>query len=329
MCSNPARAGIVPAAVLWLVATASAQTQEVIYADGRRVEVEDARKGSGERWTATIDGHRTVLRPGEVVAVVIGSEETVIIPALDEGPLSPASQAALASAVDPKNRSYQPALAQVVTPPSRAVFEAFESLVQDKDKRLRARGIEGLVHLRTRESVLAAAAAVLAEKKKSVRRDAASALFAAQEVFKRSEGADLVTAGLEDKERVVRYVFAMLAPADHEAAKAVLRDEGLTDRDHHVREAAALELGRRGDSAGESVLVGMLARQKLPGFGKDREAMERFLVLEHVAVCRTLGSFDSDTARAALVKAQSSPHEPVREAAKRALELRAKSSQQK
>ncbi|MCA8943084.1 MAG: hypothetical protein KDB80_11030 [Planctomycetes bacterium] len=296
-----------------------AQTQQVIYADGRRATVEDARKGSGDRWTVSLDGRRVVLRPGEVVAIVIGTEETVLIPSLGEAPPSPETTAMLASVADPKNQDFRTSLAQVVTPPTRAAFDAFEKLVADKNKKLRERGIEGLAHLRTRESVCAAAAAVLAEKDSGVRRDAASALFAAQEVFKRSDTGDLVKSGLEDKERVVRYVFAMLAPADDDAAKAILREQGIKDRDHHVRESAALELGRRGDDAGESILVGMLGRKKLPGFGNDRATMERFLIDEHVAVCAVLGTFESERARAALSKAAKSEHEAVRKAAEAAL----------
>jgi hypothetical protein len=99
----------------------------------------------------------------------------------------------------------------------------------------------------------------------------------------------------------------------------VLKADGLKSSDHHDRESAALELGRRGDSSGESILVGMLARDKLPGFDGGDALMETCLIQEQVEVCRVLGKLGSDSAKAALKKATASRREAVRKAAADAL----------
>ena len=76
--------------------------------------------------------------------------------------------------------------------------------------------------------------------------------------------------------------------------------------------------GRRGDASGESILISMLARAKLPGMD-DPVLGEKYLIEEQVAVCEVLGKFDTDTSRAALQKATKSPHEAVRKAAEASL----------
>jgi hypothetical protein len=117
----------------------------------------------------------------------------------------------------------------------------------------------------------------------------------------------------------VRIVFALLSPHDDAAATAVLRADGIKNADHHIRESSALELGRRGDGAGESILVGMLARSRLPGFDQDTALMEQYLIREQVEVAGVLGRLGTGSAKAALRKAATSRFEPVRKAAEAAL----------
>src|SRR5690606_14185359 len=141
-----------------------------------------------------------------------------------------------------------------------------------------------------------------------------------QEIVRRCDAAKSVERGIEDKDSVVRVVFALLAPADLAAGSAVLRTDGLKSRDHHIRESAALELGRRGDAAaGESVLIGMLGRNRLPGFDGAAAPMEELLVREQVEICRILGGHGSESGKAALRNATSSRFAAVRQAAERAL----------
>lgn len=303
-----------------LATTASAaRAAEIIFADGRRETVQEPRKDSQGRWTAVRDGHRTSLRPGDVVVVIDDAgSESVTIPSQAEPPDAPESAAALASLRDPKNDAWRASAERLGTRPTKALLDALVALTSDANKELRSRAIVGLTMLRTKEGVTAAAAAVLAEKDATLRREAASALFAVGEIFVRSESKDLVQAGISDRDAMVRIVFASLAPLDLEAAKAVLRTDGLKHGDHHVRESAAVQLGRRGDGAGESILVGMLARARLPGIDDDA-LMERMMTREKVEVCALLGKLGTDTAKAALRKAAASGVEAVRKAAEAAL----------
>lgn len=299
----------------------AAQAQVLVHADGRREAAANPRQDSKGRWMATVEGRRVVVKPGDVVAILHeNGKETVIIPTLSKDPITPEAKAVLASLRDTRNAAWREALSRLAAQPSQAVLDDLVALAAERKKELRSRAIEALVGLRTKESVLAAAKAILGEKDRSLHRSAASRLFAVQEIFKRSDRGELVRAGIGDRDRTVRYVFAMLSPPDMEKANAVLRKESLKDRDHHVRESAAMELGLRGDRSGERVLIRMLARKKLPGFHDDEKLMIRYLIREQVAICKILGRFGTDAAKAALQKATSSPHASVSGAARAALE---------
>lgn len=313
------RLGILAAALL---PCSSIRAAQIIHADGRRDTVDDPRADTQGRWTYGVDGRRVVLVPGEIVVLIDDAgKETVTIPELADAPDGPEVAALLASIRDPKNPAWMEAATQLGRHPTRSVFDALLALTNDAKKDTRRRGIGALAALRTRESVTAATAAILAEKDASMRREAASTLFAVQEIFCRCDAAQSVSTGITDKDGTVRFVFAVLAPPDLEDAKAVLRGaDGLKHRDHHTRESAAVELGLRGDGAGESILIGMLARSKLPGFdAKDATLMQRYLIAEQVQVCEILGSLATAPGKAALEKARSSPHEAVRAAAAAAL----------
>lgn len=306
-------------AVPLLASLATAQVPEIVLADGRHEPVEDPRQDSHGRWMATREGRRTVLKPGEVVAIVdAAGKETVTLPELADAPDPPETAAALAALRDPKNAAWREATEQLGARPSRGILDALLALASDARKEMRSRAITALARLRTRESVKAATDAVLAEKDKGLRRDAASILFSVQEIFRRCDAKDSVAAGLADKDVMVRIDFAALSPAGNAQADAVLRNEGLKHADHHVREMAALELGLRGDVAAEPELAGMLARNELPGID-DPELMQRMLVREQVQICGIFAKSGTDTAKAALRKALSSPREAVRKAAEAAL----------
>jgi HEAT repeat protein len=297
-----------------------AAAAEIVYADGRRESVADPRQDGKGQWLATIEGRRTVLRPGEVVVIVDDAgAETVTIPALAEPPDPPETAAALAGLRDPKNDGWQQSAEQLARRPSRALLDALAALCADKNKELRRRGVAALARLRTRESVAAAAAAVVAEKDAALRRELASSLFSVQEIFRRADTAASVKAGVADKDAIVRVAFASLSPPDFAPAIPVLEADGLGSADHHVRESAAMELGERGDASGEGVLVSMLARTSMPGVTDDPALMERLLVREQVAICRILGKLGTPGGKAALEKAKSSKFDAVRKAAEAAL----------
>jgi hypothetical protein len=149
----------------------------------------------------------------------------------------------------------------------------------------------------------------------------ASALFAVQAIYLRSDLATETLAGLAHGDGVVRFTFALLAPPDLTDAEPILVKDGLGSRDHHTRESAAVALAERGNPAGEKVLFGMLARKKLPGID-DVALGERLLIDEHAAVSTALAQLDTPASEAALEKALASPFEAVRERARAALELR-------
>lgn len=305
------------------VAIGTADCGEVVHADGRRERVEDPRVGSNGQWTATIDGRRTPLKAGEIVVVIDDAGvETITIPPTSDDADSPEVTALLAGLRDPKNDAWLITIEQLGMRPTKSLQAALEDLSVDPNKEMRARGIQALTRLRTREGTIAAAKAVLAEKDKALRRQAASALFSVEEIFRRCDGvAELVKQGMADTERDVRFVFAMLSARDDAAAVAVLKKDGLGHSDHHVRESAALELGSRGDESGEKILIGILGWTKLD-VSEDPALNERLLTEQQTAVCEVLGSFKSATAKAALEKARKSKLAAVREAAERALQAK-------
>jgi hypothetical protein len=299
---------------------ACAQAVQLVHADGRREPAAAPHQDGKGRWSVEREGRRTVLRPGEVVAIVDDKgKETVMIPELDTSADTAETTALLASLRDPKNKAWEEALAPLGERRTRSVFEALLAQTKDSRKELRLRAIQALSRLCTKASAMAVANAVLAEKDAGTRKAAASAMFALGEVLRRCDFAATLEQGLASKDVEVRLPFAMVAPPDDAAAAAVLRNDGLKHSDHHMREAAAMELAERGDAAGEGVLLGMLARSKIPGLDGDAAFQERELIREQAHLCTLLGKLDTATAKAALTKASSSRFEAVRQAATEAL----------
>lgn len=311
---------------LWI--TDSTLAGEIVFADGRREDAPGLSSNAKGEWTYEKEGRRIGVRPGEVAAVVDDAgNETIVIPLLGNEPESGETAAETAAQIeslkDPKNEAWPIVVEKLGLRPTQTKLDALLALTTDKNKEVRVRGVRGVVGLRTRESTLAAARAVLDEKDAKTRGEAAYTLFAVCEIFKRcdsSESSECVERGLADKAGPVRYVFAMLAPHDLEAAKVILRgSDGLKSSDHHVRESAAMELGKRGDPAGESVLIALLARAKMPEID-DPDLMKRLLIEEQVQICAILGKLGTKPGRAALEKAKKSPHAAVSKAAAAALE---------
>jgi HEAT repeat protein len=310
-----------PAIFVSLLASfACAQSVQLVYADGRREPAAAPHQDGKGRWTVEREGRRTMLRAGEVVAIVDDKgKETVIIPELDASADTPETTALLASLRDPKNKAWEQAMEPLRERRTRSVFDALLAQSKDNRKELRLRAIAALSRLCTKESAMAVANAVLAEKDAGTRKSAASAMFAVGEVLKRCDFAATLGKGLADKDVEVRVAFAMLSPPADAAAALVLRNDGLKHSDHHVRESAATELAERGDPAGESLLLGMLSWTRVPGLEGDADFLERQLIRQQVQICAALGKLGTATAKAALTKASSSRFEAVRKAAAAAL----------
>ncbi len=305
-----------------LCGIAVAAAGEVIHADGRREAAEGLRQTSAGIWTAQVGSRRVALKPGIVVVVIEDSgKETVTIPPLSDAPASPQSTAALARVQDARNKAWMQAASALGEKPARAVHDALVELTSSKRKELRGRAVHALTMLRTRESVAAAAKAVAAEKDRKLRREAASALLSVREIVTRADAAESVKAGLADKDKSVRVIFALLAAEGDATALAVLEKDGIGHSDHHFRESAAIELAHRGSAAGEPILIKMLQRKRIPGLeDAGPELATRQLVREHVEICRLLGKLETEKGKAALEIAKKSPHELVRKAATKALE---------
>jgi HEAT repeat protein len=294
---------------------------ELLYADGHRETVQSPRKDSKGHWTIEREGRRVVVKAGEVVAVIDAKgKESVIIPELADAPDSPAATAALASLEDPRNKDWLGAASQLGEKPTRSLHDALVKLSAGKSKEIRGRAMFALANLRTKESVVAATKALLAEKDAATRRTAASAIGSVREIFMRSDGAsESLLAGMKDADPTVRFIFASMSPPDTEGAIEILKKDGLGNGDHHVREDAAFELGKRGDASGESILIDVLTRKSIPGIQTDAETMKRVMIREQIAVCEILGKLGTPGAKAALKRAASSGLEPVRKAAEEAL----------
>lgn len=292
----------------------------LVHADGRRSEGTDPKVDARGVCSVERDGRRVSLGIGDVIALIDGEgNERDLVPKLAEGPVDASLDSALARLRDPRDPGWVEAAMALQARPHRTIHEGLVALAQDDKAELRLRALTALAWLRTRESVVAAAEGVLAEKDAKTRVAAASALYAAQEVYRRADTTALTHAGLVHADKNVRVDFALLAPHDIEAAVPVLQKDGLRSSDHHVRESAAVALGRRGDGAGEKILREMLARKTMPGID-DPELDTKLLVAEQVVVCEILGNLRSKAALAALEKALHSPHERVRAAARTALD---------
>lgn len=309
-------------AALVLVLLASAAQAEVgVLASGRRVHVDQPAKDSKGVWMGALDGRRQRLAAADVVVLVADDgAETLLAPTLSEVELTPPEVAALAELADPKVES-GPAQGEVLAlEPKRAAHKILLELAADKRKELRSRAVAALLRLRTLESCFAAAKLVLDEKDLKVRRAMAAALFSARALLQRCNLGDAFDTGLADPDALVRVEFALCAPLENAKAIGVLVKDGLRHADHHVRESAALDLGRRGDKSGIDVLLAILARSKPRDLDTDPETELRLHIAEQVEVCEVLGRLGGDAAKAALEKAKSnSPHEAVRKAAEAAL----------
>ena len=306
---------------LTICALAHPAPDELLFADGKREPVENVRKDSKGQWMGTREGRRVELHGGEIVAIVDAQgKETVILQQLADGPETAETKALVASLQDPKNETWRESLRTLGRHPARSTHDALLALAASKKKELRVRAIHALCGLYTKESVLAATNALLADKDVTSRRSSASALASVSEIFGRCDATALLERGIADSDGDVRFIFACLAPADHAAALAVLKNDGLKNKDHHFREDAAAELAERGDAAGEPILIALLTRTKIPGFDGGDELMTKVLVREQTHICALLGKLDTETGKAALKKAlESSPHEAVRKAAEAAL----------
>ncbi len=298
----------------------AARADVLVHADGRRESVEQVARDSKGRWTRADAGRRVVIRSGEVALVVdTNGKEWVTIPDLVEGPETPAETAALASLVEPRNEAWLIALECLTGSPTRGMHDKLVALAMGSNRELQLRGAVGLTQLRTKESVLTAARAILAQVDPGARRKSASAMPQVREILRRCEGApEIFAAGLKDKDGSVRFSFAESSLHGTEGAIEVLIADGLKASDHHLREEAATELARRGNDSGVPLLAQMLARKSMPGVD-DEDLMRRLLTQEQVEICGLLGQLDVPLARAALEKALKSRLEPVRHAAEAAL----------
>lgn len=308
------------AVVGWIAVMCTAgHAAQIIHADGRRETVEGLRRGSDGRWSYEVEGRRT-MAPSDIVLVIDDHGETTeTIAALSDATPTPAVEAALAAVADPGNKGWLAAADTLAADPRRAVHDALVAMTASREKEIRRRGVTLLTRLRTKESTMAALTVVVAEKEKSLRRAGASALFSVREIVTRCDSAAALATGLADQDRDVRVCFALLAsPAGGDAPLAVLRENGITHEDHHYREDSAMALGRRGDAAGEKILIGMLGRAKIPGLD-DPELGVKLLIAEQVEICEILGKIGTEAGRGALEKARKSKHEAVRAAAEKAL----------
>ncbi|MEZ5978516.1 MAG: hypothetical protein R3F34_09890 [Planctomycetota bacterium] len=294
----------------------------LVHADGRREAARDPLRATDGTWVAELDGRRVILRPGEIVAIVDAEgDETVLIPDEPTTEVPQRARDALAVLRDDDAADWLRALDDLAKSPCADLREALVELGGDRSKESRRRAVHGLCALRTREGTLAAAGLVLDEANKSLRKEIADALFSVREIFARTECEELLARGLSDRDGGVRFVFAAISPRTCDEAVPVLEKDGLRSRDHHTRETAALELGRRGSAAGEALLVRMLERDRIPGLhDEDEDFVRRLVVAEKVAVCDALGTIATERAVEALRRATSSEYEEVRDAAETALQ---------
>ena len=296
------------------------QAIELVFADGRRGSASAPRQDSKGQWTIEREGRRTPLRAGEIVAFVDAEgRETLTIPVLQEGKMGAAVAAALKALEDPRSSEWMASLDALGNPPARETHDALLRLLSGSREEVRLRAYQALARLRTRESALALASAVLKEKDPKTRKAAVSVLFSVQEILRRAESSELLDEGLRDKAVGVRIAFALLAKPGNVAALKVLRPEGLKGADHHLLESCTMELGRQADPAGEKILIGMLTRTSLPDADPRDPIYLRLLIEEQSEVCRLLGKWKSEPGKAALGRAAKSPHAEVRAAAEAAL----------
>jgi len=309
------------AALMFVLLASAAQAEVGLLANGRRVQVDQPAKDSKGVWMGALEGRRQRLAAADVVVLVADDRtETLLAPTLSEAELTPTEVAVLAELADP-SADFGPAGCEALAlEPKRAAHKILLELAGDRRKGLRSRAVTALLRLRTLESCAAAAKLVLDEKDVKSRRAMAAALFSARALLQRCDLGEAFETGLTDSDALVRVEFALCAPHEHPKAIGVLVKDGLRHADHHVRESAALDLGRRGDKSGLDVLLAILGRSKPRDLDTDPETELRLHIAEQVEVCEVLGGLGGESAKSALKKAKSdSPHEAVRKAAEAAL----------
>lgn len=299
--------------------------EQVVWLDGRRESVERV-VVKADHVLVKIDGRTRRVARRSVVAVVRASGESKPVePTVSSAPIDATQRSLLdrlGNASPPEAPAIQTALADR---PSRATLDALARLTKAGSPEARARAAEVLLLSATPDGFDAAVALLRSDAPIATRERVATSLSRVVGAIRVRGWGPRLAPLLTDRHRGVRIAVALaLGHAGVADAAAVLKKDGLRDRDHHVREAAAEALATLGDASGVRILLKMLTRTKHPAMttAADRKdpTLVRIMIDEKVRVCRLLGALRATTAKAALTKAARSQHADLAAAAKRALD---------
>jgi HEAT repeat protein len=230
--------------------------------------------------------------------------------AVHEGALG-AAERALLEQVQKGQEAPFPELMQATEHSSRAFVEALQAALAGDKAAVREQAARVLVATAVPEAVHAALAAAVEEPKGRMLQVIAPSLSSGcmLAALEASDALALVDAGLGAKDPDTRFFLAWVgARLGSEAALPVLA-RSLTDRDHHVRESAAVALAERGDAAGAALLMTMARRSRSPVQNANRTAdaetralVDRLALRERCRACELLGRLRHEPALAMLRK---------------------------
>jgi HEAT repeat protein len=298
-----------------LLLALSAAAAELVYVDGRRETVDDAKLEDGAVLVRFERGLRRV--PRSDVAKIVGNDghEETIARAMVPGALTAEQRADLDGLAKVDDLAFLQARQRLAASMSEAVLARLGEIAASSDPAARARAGDVMVKMGTEASVDAAVALGLGDASDKVRTQVASSLSGIAGLVATQGWQEKLRPGLEHKDRTVRALFSLaLGRAGDATAIPVLRRDALTHADHHVRESAAETLAELGDDGGLDLLLKMARRTKHPA-GDDA-----ILLAERIRVCGLLGKLGNEKAVTTLKTIARSRDESLADAAKQALD---------
>ena len=180
---------------------------------------------------------------------------------LPDAPLSDAQRNLLDQLRNTPPPNWMQAAHRLSSDANRSVLEELIKLAGDGEEDLRARAGFVLVDIKAKESLEQAVAIALTDRSASVRARIAAGLLSGEtpDLLEEAGLIEAVTKGLEDRNKDVRFSFAMILAAVGDRSGIPVLRKMLTHSDHHRRESAAEALAGLGDDSGINVLIKMLS----------------------------------------------------------------------
>jgi HEAT repeat protein len=180
---------------------------------------------------------------------------------LPDGPLTDLQRSQLEQLKSSPPPVWMQAARRLALQANTSLLEELIELAKEKKEDLRARAGFVLVNIKAKESLEQALELALTDRSAAVRAKVSAGL-ATEGIPGLLEESGLIEAvkrGLADRNKDVRFSFAMTLAAAGDGTGIPVLKKMLTHSDHHRRESAAEALARLGDDSGINVLIKMLS----------------------------------------------------------------------